>query len=209
MFNLFKSDIPPISPQRMASSLRRLGWIGFWLQVFLGFIPILVLIIKVISGKSRVNTSLGLFLAIICLLALLLAMYWCFHYVRLARKLENADLRPAKAAVVRSLWMGLTINIVGMVCAVLIAMKLIATLTFNMLKLPQGATVIAPGAGSNLINQSPLLTPSDMITTQAMINTIAAELVGIIITLLLLSKMTQNLFSAAQGEENEKRWGRV
>lgn len=199
MVNFFKSDIPPINPHRMASSLRRLGWIGFWLQVALGFIPILVLIIKVLSGQSRVNTSLGLFLAIACLLTLLLAMYWCFHYVRLARKLEDTQMRPAKVAVIRSLWIGLTINIVGMICAVLIAMKLIGTLTLKMLKLPQGATIITPGTAGS-INQSPLLTPSDMITIQAMINTIAAELVGIIIALLLLSKMMQHLFHSAQVE---------
>lgn len=200
MVNFFKSDIPSIGPQRMASSLRRLGWVGLWLQVILGFIPVLVLIIKVLSGQSQITTSLGLFLTIACLLALLLAIYWCFHYVRLARKLEDADLRPVKAVVIRSLWIGLTINIVGMFCAVLIAMGRIGTLTLNMLRLPQGATIITPGTGGDLINRGPLMTPSDMIIIQAMINTIAAELVGIIIALLLLSKMMQHLFHSAQVE---------
>jgi hypothetical protein len=194
MGNFFKSDISSSSPQRMASSFRRLGWVGFWLQVFLGFIPILVLMIKVLSGQSRVNTSWGLFLVIACLLALLLAIYWCFQYVRLARKLRDVDNRPTRAAVMRSLWMGLTINIVGMICAVLIAMKLIGKLTLNMLRLPQGATVITPGIGGTSFYQNQLLTPSDMITVQATINVIAAELVGIIIALLLLRKMMKHSF---------------
>ncbi|WP_013324957.1 DUF3611 family protein [Gloeothece verrucosa] len=204
MINFFKSDIPPISPQRMANSLRRMGWVGFWLQVILGFIPFLYLIVRLLKSQSRGTTSLELFVVIACLVGLLLTMYWSFQYVRLGRKLENADLRRPKVAVLRSLWMGLMINIVGMLCALLIALGRVGTLTLNMLSLPQGATIITPGAGGDFSNRSPLITPSDMITIQAMINTIAAELIGIIIALLLLSKMTQHLFNSSQDEPSKQ-----
>jgi len=195
MVNFFKSDTTPVGLRNIASSLRRLGWVGFWFQVVLGVIPIVVLIIKMFSGQSQINTPFGLFLTFVCLLALLLTMYWSFHYVRLGRKLKDADLRFPKGAVIQSLWIGLTINIVGMICAVLIGMGRLATLTFNMLTFPQGATVITSQAQNNVINRTPWIAPSDMIILQAIINTIAAELVGIIIAILLLNKMMQHLHS--------------
>lgn len=198
MVNFFKSNAAPLSLSGLAHHLRRLGWLGLGLQGLFGLIPILVLIIRVITHYSRSPASVGLFLAVACLLALLLAMYWCFHYVRLARKLETARLRSAQGTVIRVLWTGLIINIVGMVCAVLIAIAKTATLTINMLRLPQGATIITSEAVGNRANQVSLITPSDMITLQAMINTIAAELVGIIIALLLLRKAMQHFFRDRQ-----------
>jgi hypothetical protein len=205
MANFFTANTAPLSLPRLAHSLRRLGWIGLLLQGLLGLIPILVLIVRVITHYTQNPPSLGLFLAISCLLALLLAMYWCFHYVRLAHKLETAKLRSAQGAVIRALGIGLTINIVGMVCAVLIAIAKTATLTINMLRLPQGATIITSEVVGNRGNQVSLITPSDMITLQAMINTIAASLVGIIIALLLLRKAMQHFFPDRQADNRSAR----
>ncbi len=173
-----------ITPEKMATSLRRLGWIGFWLEGAFGLIPILVIIIRVLLNPRPFSSSLGLVLAIASLLALLLAMFWCFYYVLLARRLQRDGSRPSKGQVIGALWLGLKINIIGMICAGLIAMSQVGILTINMLRLPQGA-LIAPGTNNYLISAS------DLISVQAMINTILAQLVGMIITLLLLNQLTQ------------------
>jgi uncharacterized membrane protein YidH (DUF202 family) len=205
MSDFFQSNKTALSLPHLAHSLRRLGWIGLGLQGILGFIPILVLIVRVLTRYTQSSPSLGLLLAVICLLALLLAMYWCFHYVGLADKLEKGKLRSAQGTVIRTLGVGLTINIVGMICAVLIAIAKTATLTLNMLRLPQGATIITTQATGNGVTQGSLITPSDMIILQALINTIAAELAGIIIALLLLRKAIQHFFSNIQSEPNSAR----
>lgn len=190
MFEFLKSESTSPTPQQVARSLRWLGWGGFWLQALLGFIPVLVVVTNVLSKpgqQQRSGFSVGLWLAIACLIIMLFSIYWCFRYTRLANQLENPDLRPAKSQVIRDLKLGLLANIGMMALAVLIALLRVGGLTFKMLTLPQGATVIAPNQiGTTVAAPGALITPSNMIAIQAMINAIAAGLVGAVVALLLL-----------------------
>lgn len=193
MFNFLNPDAAGATPQQIARSLRWLGWGGLWLQVLLGFIPILVVITTVLSraGQQGVGFSFGVLLAIVCLIALLFSIYWCFRYTQLANKLEHRDLRPAKSQVVQNLKLGLLTNLGIITIAVLIALSRVGELTFKMLTLPQGSTVIIPNQTGTTVAGA-LITPSNMIAIQAMINAIAAGLVGVIVALLLLYQIGQH-----------------
>ncbi|MCU0526036.1 MAG: DUF3611 family protein [Elainella sp. Prado103] len=189
MFDFLDPQAPSPTPSQIARSLRWLGWIGCWLQSFLGFIPILVVIANVLTKPARQagGNSFGLWLAILCAIILFFSIYWCFRYTRLANQLEGRELRPAKTQVIRELQLGLLANLSMIAIAVLIALVRVGELTFKMLTLPPGATVIAPTqVGTTLATQGALITPSNMIAIQAMINAIAAGLVGVIVALLLL-----------------------
>lgn len=195
MFNFLNPEAPSSTPQQVARSLRWLGWAGFWLQTLLGFVPILVVVTNLLvkSGQPMSGFSVGFWLAIVCLITLLFSIYWCFRYTQLANKLERPDLRPARSQVIRDLKLGLLINIGIMIIAVLIALSRVGGLTFKMLTLPQGATVIAPNQiGTTVAAPGALITPSNMIAIQAMINTIAAGLIGLIVALLLLYQVGQH-----------------
>lgn len=194
MFDLF-NEAPSPTPSQIARSFRWLGWIGCWLQAFLGFIPILVVITNVLTKpvQQTGGFSFGLWLAVICAVILFFSIYWCFRYTQLANRLEVRDVRPAKAQVIRELKIGLLANLGIMTIAVLIALARVGGLTFKMLTLPQGATVIAPNQiGTTLASPGALITPSNMIAIQAMISAIAAGLVGAIIALLLLYQVSQH-----------------
>lgn len=195
MFDFLNPEAPSPTPQQIARSFRWLGWTGFCLQALLGFIPILVVVANVLSkpGQQTGGFSGGFLLAIVCLIILLFSIYWCFRYTKLASKLESRDLRPPKSQVSRDLKLGLTANIAIMAIAVLIALSRVGELTFKMLTLPQGATVIAPNPiGTTMATPGALITPSNMIAIQAMINAIAAGLVGIVVALLLLYQVGQH-----------------
>ncbi len=195
MFNFLNPEAANPTPQQIARYFRLLGWIGFWLQSLLGFIPILVVVTAVLFNPSREQSgglSFGLYSAIACLVLLLFSIYWCFRYTRLANKLEVRDLRPAKSQVIRDLKLGLIANIGSMAIAVMIAMVRVGELTFKMLVLPQGSTIITPNQARTIVAQGALITPSDMIAIQAMVNTIAAGLVGVVVALLLLYLVRQN-----------------
>ncbi|ARV59141.1 hypothetical protein BZZ01_11265 [Nostocales cyanobacterium HT-58-2] len=195
MFDFLNPEAAHPTPQQIARSFRWLGWIGFWLQALLGFIPILVVVTTVLfraGQQQRGGSSFGLWLAIICLVILIFSIYWCFRYVQLAKKLENRDLRPAKSQVSRDLKLGLLANISIMVLALLIALARVGNLTFNMLIVPQGSTVITPNQAGTMVARGALITPSNMIAIQAMVNTIAAGLVGAVIALLLLYQVGQH-----------------
>ncbi|MBW4526238.1 MAG: DUF3611 family protein [Phormidium tanganyikae FI6-MK23] len=189
MFNFLSSEAPASTPQQVARSMRLLGWLGFGLQALLGFIPLIVVIANVLSRPGQqqaVAFSGGLWLAIACSIVLLFSIYWCFRYTSLANKLESRDQRPAKAQVIRDLKLGLLANIGISAIAVSIALVRVGEITLNMLRLPQGATVVSPSQIGTTVAQGSMISPSNMIAIQAMVNSIAAGLVGIIIALLLL-----------------------
>jgi hypothetical protein len=188
------TNSPSSNVLQIAAAFRRLGWIGFWLQALLGFIPFVILIFVLFFNPNGGGFDLKVILAYGCLLALVFTIYWCYRYTRLANKLENSKLRPSKEEVTRSLWIGLLANVGGMSCAVLVAIWLVGTLLFKMLSLPQGATTIAPTRGSEgtVISPGQIVVPNDLIAMQAMVITVAAELIGIIVALLLLYRVSQN-----------------
>jgi mannose/fructose/N-acetylgalactosamine-specific phosphotransferase system component IID len=194
MFDFFKPDFIDPTPQQVGRYFRWFGWTGFWLQTLLGLIPILVLIVRVLTRAGQGNAfSLGLLLAMLCLITLCFSIYWCFRYTRIGGDLVRPDTRPAKAQVLRELRLGLFANLGMMILAVLIALWKVASLTIRMLALPQGATVIAPTqVGSATIAPGAFVTPSNMITIQAMVNTIAAGLVGLMVAAVLLYIVRQH-----------------
>jgi uncharacterized membrane protein YhdT len=194
MFNFLDPEAANPSPQQIARSFRWLGWGGFWLQALLGFIPILVVVTRTLFGPGQQpgGSSFGVWLAIACLICLIFSIYWCFRYTQLANQLESRDSRPAKAQVKRDLKLGLLANLGIMAIAILIALVRVGSLTFRMLTLPQGSTVITPNQVGTTIAQGALITPSNMIAIQAMINAIAAGLVGVAVALLLLYQVGQH-----------------
>lgn len=188
-----KSTSPTL--QQIARSLRQLGWIGFWLQALFGFIPLLVVVVTIVfrRGQQQIGAfSFGLGLAIACLIILIFSIYWCFRYTQLANKLESRELRPTKSQIFRDLKLGLVANLGLMTIAVLIALTRVGELTFRMLILPQGSTVIVPNQTTTTMTQGALIAPSNMIAIQAMVNAIAAGLIGTVVALLLLSRVGQH-----------------
>lgn len=195
MLNFLDPNPPSLNPHQLAQSFRWLGWIGFGLQAVLGLIPLLVVVTNVLFGTRRSpmgGLSMGLWLAIACLIALLFSIYWCFRYTQVANKLEIRDLRPAKSQVLQDLRWGLLANVSIMILAVIIALLRVTSLTFKMLTLPQGATVIAPSQVGTTVASGTLVTASNMIAIQAMVSAIAAGLVGTIVALLLIYQLGLN-----------------
>jgi len=195
MFKFLNPETASPTPQEIARSFRWLGWVGFVLQALLGFIPIFVVVTTVLfgSGKRQYGGfSFGLLLAIVCLIILLFSIYWCFNYTQIGRKLESRNMRPAKTQVMRDLKLGLLANIGIMAIAVIIALSRTGELTFKMMTLPQGSTVITPNQTGSMIAQGAMISPSNMIAIQAMVNAIAAGLVGVVVALLLLYQVGQH-----------------
>ncbi len=192
--------LPPSKPNvhQIASEFYRLGWIGFWVQLGLGIIPIVILLFVLLfdnrpNSAQAGNAWLGTILAYGCLLTLIFTIYWCFHYTQLSDQLKNPELRPSKAQIRRSLWIGILANLCGMTCAMIVALWRVGTLLFRMLSLPPGAsTIYTPMPGAAVVNPGSIIVPMNMISLQAMMNTIAAELVGVTVTLWLLYRVIQH-----------------
>jgi hypothetical protein len=96
MHNLPTSSHAP-SANRIASEFRIVGWIGFFLQLALGLIPIFIAVPVLFFGDSQRRManrySMGTFFAYACLFVLLFTIYWCFRYTRLSKKIDDPCLR--------------------------------------------------------------------------------------------------------------------
>ncbi|MBD2480805.1 DUF3611 family protein [Planktothrix sp. FACHB-1365] len=191
----YESPSPNI--HEIAQDFRRLGWFGFWVQSILGIIPIFLLIfvlfLRPASPSNPQNSALGLVLGYGCLFALIFTLYWCFRYSQIGNQLEDPNQRPAKAEVIHALWLGITANLIGMACVILVGFLMVGSLLYRMLTLPPGGSkLLTPLPGTTVLNAGSIITPFNLIAMQAMVNAMAAELAGIAVSLWLLSRVSSH-----------------
>ena len=183
----------PPTPQQMATTFRRLGWIGFWCQVILGFIPVVLLFFQWFFSSKNISIGVpdsGNIISFLDLLTLIFTIYWCFRYTRLANKIGDYDQRPTKVRVIREVWIGIIANVAVIFLATLIAIVTVGGLLFVILSLPQGAaTILQPVPGGKIINPGPIIVPMDILGLLALMCVILAGLVGVIVSLYLLSRL--------------------
>ncbi|CAD5982399.1 hypothetical protein PCC9214_04968 [Planktothrix tepida] len=190
-------ESPSPNVNEIAQDFRRLGWFGFWVQSILGIIPIFLLIfvlfLRPASPSNPQNSALGLVLGYGCLFALIFTLYWCFRYSQIGNQLEDPNQRPAKAEVIHALWLGITANLIGMACVILVGFLMVGSLLYRMLTLPPGGSkLLTPLPGTTVLNAGSIITPFNLIAMQAMVNAMAAELAGIAVSLWLLSRVSSH-----------------
>jgi hypothetical protein len=193
MANRFDSQSVPPAVQRVATAFRLAGWVSFWAQIVLAVISGFVLAFAAASfgvPASPPNTpnapapganpgaGVGLFLASLGLLLLFAGAFWAFRYTRLSRKLKlAAQDRPKRGDAVRELYLGLGINLVGMLLTILGAQAIVGSLVAKSFIQVGG---IFTGNLQNFINSR------DIFLVQANTNTILAHFIGVVLTLWLL-----------------------
>jgi MFS family permease len=195
MLKLFESNSPSPSLSRIAKEMRIIGWTGFWLQLFFGFIPVVFAIFFMVmpNNQNKVGNSgsIGFFFGYATLITLIFTIYWCFRYTRIGQKLTKPDLRPSRFEVTRVLSIGLLVNVAGMIFAVIVAMYQVNNLLVTLLSLPQGSsTIFTPTQGAAVMARVPI-TPLQMMGLQAVISAIAAQLIGLMVALWLLHRVNQ------------------
>ena len=193
-----ESNLPSTTPDSIPIPLGklflRLGWISFWMQFVLGIIPVLLLIFATLFRGARTDgpgTTTEVSLAYASMLFLLFSLVWSFRYTRMGRAFFKPEGRPTPAQVSRVLRVGLLGNLLGMICTMVVAMGAVGGMLFAALSLPQGAipTLGSPqlsGVGRHWI------VPLDVVWLQALLNNMTAQLVGLIVTLFLLNRITNH-----------------
>lgn len=186
-------SIKPFSTniQSIATEIRIVSIICFWLQLLLGSVPIAWLLISSMNRQfnpQQVSLSSGTswFVGVLALIALGFSVIWWYRQLRLARRIPNRDERPRRTSMVKSLQTGLALNIVSMIFLVLAALGYGWLLFLRVMSNPQGSVFMQPGA---LVPQ-PIFTQLDALAILAIIHTVAAGLIGIIGYLWLLKRVT-------------------
>jgi len=173
----------------LSGSFRRLGWIGFWLQVVLGSLPVITLVYYfAFTGSSHVSRSgfpLIEYIAAINILALVFTTLWSYRYTRLARRILDPEQRPSPASLARSVWTGVIASAISMFFSALVILIESANLTFYFLKSPQAGIPVIQTSGTEAVR---FVSAVDMISLMALILTLFAEQFVMMFNLRLLSR---------------------
>ena len=191
MLNLLKTKLLSSKPQKIANAFARLGWLGFWLQVVLATLPILLMIYVLFFCRSasiqRSGMGLVQYLGLLCLLILFFTIFWSYRYTRLAKRMADPELCPPKSTVINILWTGLMASCTGILFSMLIMMVEVGRLLFVFLRAPQGGV---PVMQTETYDASTWVSAIDMVGLLADLSVLAAELIVLAFTLWLLFRMT-------------------
>jgi hypothetical protein len=185
-----KTQAHSLSPHEFAETLRKTGWIIFWIQISLGLISGAILVFAL--GDPNFNLKVtnlmsgsGLIFAFGGLITLMLGVYWAFRYTRLALELRafQEGIQPKKSTVIKLLGQGLTINTVGIILTLLGVEAVVGVLIAKSLTQVEGLA---------LYNASQLIEPLDMLVIQANINIIFAQVIGIIFPFRLANRLSHH-----------------
>ena len=92
---------------RLAGAFLRLGWIGFWLQIAIGSIPLALLIYALVFGRNdgigtRGRFTLLEYLTVGSLLVLAFTTFWFYRYTRLGNRIAEPHTRPSTYSIQRT-----------------------------------------------------------------------------------------------------------
>jgi hypothetical protein len=186
--------------ESIARSFRRLGWLGFWIQIVVGALPLAMLVYVAVNKVAGGSLTLEImdYLALAGLIILAFTALWSYRYTRLGKQIADSNRCPTWEAVVKTLWVGLWAGIVGISMSVLLLVVEVVRLLILFLKAPQaGVPVIRTEADQRTAWVSAI----DVVSLLADLCTLIGELVVIAITLWLLFRITRsiNLFRHSSG----------
>lgn len=176
----------------LARSFSRLGWIGFWTQIVVGMIPILLMAYSFIFAQSVSGPRAGLpiveYLTLAGLTILVFTTVWFYRYTRLAQLIRDPARRPTETELARTVWIGLLASSIAILFTILVMFIEVAHLLFYFLSAPQGGVPVIQTAGPTAASW---VSAVDMLSLMSMVMTLMAELVVLIFSLWLLFRVTE------------------
>jgi len=178
--------LPP-SVERVIPALRRAGQVSFWVQVVLGVVAALIYLFCIPIASSNASAPVeinpgrgpGIFFALTGLVSLAVSIYWASRYTQLSRVLGGStETRPSKAETMKTIELGIIVNLVGMAFALLAAETITGVLLAKALR--SEGVAFSPAA----INQ--LIQPLDIFVVLGNTHTLVAHFVGLTFSLWLL-----------------------
>src|SRR5580698_4029572 len=205
MLQTLRRILRPSKSDSLAQAFSRLGWIGFWIQVAIGAIPLALITYAFVFGRdaeagTRGGFALVRYLAVAGLLVLAFTTLWSYWYTRIAKRIAAATRRPSEQSVRRIAWIGVAASALGIVLSMLVMLFEIAQLLIYFLRAPQaGIPVIQTTSGG----QASWISAADIVHLLALNLTMFGEIIILAFSLWLLFRTTLPSveFPHAGGEE--------
>jgi hypothetical protein len=185
-----------IELQHIGSSLRRMGWLRFWIQLVLGVVVVGVLVFNNIGGRLAANSQRalglgpGISLTTLAFLILLWGLWHSWLVVRCGRALAS-PVKPSKGETSKLIKRGLLADLFGLTMAAIGYQSLAGSLFVQASQQVPGffgAQIQgAGGAGSRVVGLP--ITSIEMFSVLGNTQVLFAHLLGLIITLWLLQRV--------------------
>lgn len=188
MFRSLQGAFKSSKGKSLATSFSKLGWLGFWLQVAIGSVPVAFVIYTWIfnrnaGGGTRGGMALIEYMTIASLLVLAFTTIWFYRYTHLARRIADAGRRPPETVVQRAAWTGVAASTVGIVFSMLVMLFEVAQLLIYFLRVPQaGVPVVQTTTGG----AASWISAADIVSLMALILTTFIEVIVLALSLWLL-----------------------
>lgn len=190
------------NPEGLARHFSRLGWIGFWIQLILVTVPILLTIYVLFLGSpdsvQRKGIDLRNYLSYGSLLVMIFTTYWFFHYTRLAGKIAEPETCPPPSEVMKKIWIGLWASCLGIFFSMVLMVSAVFRLLFILLATPQTGIPIAPKGA----DPSHMLSAIDAVSLTSMFFVLTAELIVLGFSIWLLFKVTRPAKDTIEASSN-------
>jgi hypothetical protein len=191
----------PVKPERLSRQFSRLGWLGFWIQVAMLAVPLLllayVLFLRSPGSAQRIGIDLSNYLSYGSLLVMVFTTFWFFRYTRVGKRIADPELRPPRAAVERTLWVGLWASALGIAFSMVLLFSAAGRMLLILLANPQTGIMIAPGPGGDPVQS---ISAMDAISLTSLLVILAAELVVLGLSVWLLFRTTKASAAAEAAE---------
>ena len=186
-----KTPWKPSNPEKIAKQFSRLGWIGFWIQVVLIILPVIlllyVLFISSPESAQRKGIDLSNYLSYGSLLVMLFTIFWFYQYTRLAKRIPDPESRPPLSSVLRTLWIGMGASCLGILFSMILMINAVLRILFILLATPQTGVPVAAMGG----DPAKTLSAFDAVSLTSLLFTLSAELIVLAISLWLLFRVTR------------------
>jgi hypothetical protein len=181
----------PLNPKSLARHFSRLGWTGFWLQLALLLVPIILLLYVLFIGSAesaqRKGINLGNYLSYGSLLVMLFTTFWFYRYTRLAKQIANPESCPPESSVLQTLWIGLGAGALGIFFSMILMTNAVLRLLFILLATPQTGVPFTALGG----DPSQTLSAIDAVSLTTLLLILTAELIVLAFSLWLLFQATR------------------
>ena len=179
------------NPESLAKQFSRLGWIGFWIQLVLVSIPIILLLYVLFISSPESAQSRGIdlsnYLSYGSLLVMLFTIFWFYRYTRLADRIADPELRPPQSSVMQTLWIGLGASGLGILFSMILMMNAVLRLLFVLLATPQTGVPFSATGG----DPAKTLSAIDAVSLTSLLFILTAELIVLAFSLWLLFRVTR------------------
>jgi hypothetical protein len=187
MLQALQKALRPSPNDSLARAFSRLGWLGFWMQIAIGVIPLALIAYAFVFGSTRpAGTRSGFpliqYLTIAGLLVLAFTTVWFYRYTRLAARIADPERRPTESSVQRAVWTGVMASTLGIVFSMLVMFLEVAQLLIYFLRAPQAGIPVVQTTGG----PASWVSAADILSLMALILTMFVEVAVLAFGLWLL-----------------------